>query len=62
MNTGIRMVTRSRSRAPRITAEGCGEELTPREAPAGSTAPGGVLEERRDVELWLQAEVPGRMI
>ncbi|XP_038181929.1 endonuclease III-like protein 1 isoform X2 [Arvicola amphibius] len=34
MNTGIRMVTRSRSRAPRITAEGCGEELTPREAPA----------------------------
>ncbi|CAO2642192.1 Endonuclease III-like protein 1 [Lemmus lemmus] len=34
MNTGIRMVTRSRSRAPRITAEGCGEELTPGEAPA----------------------------
>ncbi|XP_026636705.1 endonuclease III-like protein 1 isoform X7 [Microtus ochrogaster] len=34
MNTGIRMLTRSRSRAPRITAEGCGEELTPREAPA----------------------------
>ncbi|XP_041532297.1 endonuclease III-like protein 1 isoform X4 [Microtus oregoni] len=34
MNTGIRMLTRSRSREPRITAEGCGEELTPREAPA----------------------------
>ncbi|XP_075797711.1 endonuclease III-like protein 1 isoform X4 [Microtus pennsylvanicus] len=34
MNTGIRMLTRSRSREPRITAEGCGKELTPRKAPA----------------------------
>lgn len=55
MNSGVRMVTRSRSRATRIASEGCREELAPREVAAGSAAPAGVLEERRDVELWLQA-------
>jgi hypothetical protein len=62
MNSGVRMVTRSRSRATRIASEGCREELAPREAAAGSSAPAGVLEERRNVELWLQACVPGRSI
>ncbi|XP_055460848.1 endonuclease III-like protein 1 isoform X2 [Psammomys obesus] len=35
MNSGVRMLTRSRSRASRIASEGCGEELAPREAAAG---------------------------
>ncbi|XP_034362083.1 endonuclease III-like protein 1 [Arvicanthis niloticus] len=34
MNSGVRMVTRSRSRATRIASEGCREELAPREAAA----------------------------
>ncbi|XP_051024326.1 endonuclease III-like protein 1 [Acomys russatus] len=34
MSSGVRMVTRSRSRASRIASEGCGEKLAPRETAA----------------------------
>lgn len=34
MNSGLRIVTRSRSRATRIASEGCREELAPRETAA----------------------------
>ncbi|XP_028709754.1 endonuclease III-like protein 1 [Peromyscus leucopus] len=58
MNTGIRMVTRSRSRAPRIAAEGCGEELTPREAAAeGRKSRQPVKRPRKTQKLHVAYEV-----
>ncbi|XP_013202574.1 endonuclease III-like protein 1 isoform X6 [Microtus ochrogaster] len=55
MNTGIRMLTRSRSRAPRITAEGCGEELTPREAPAAEGRKNHLTQKTRKLRVAYEA-------
>ncbi|XP_041532294.1 endonuclease III-like protein 1 isoform X1 [Microtus oregoni] len=55
MNTGIRMLTRSRSREPRITAEGCGEELTPREAPAAEGRKSHLTRKTRKLRVAYEA-------
>ncbi|XP_028616729.1 endonuclease III-like protein 1 isoform X3 [Grammomys surdaster] len=57
MNSGVRMVTRSRSRATRIASEGCREELAPREVAAGKKGHRPVRHPRKTQKVHVAYEV-----